>query len=113
MVVGESNIIREPLVGREKTNLPPPHIKLGLMKQFMIALDHDSPCFTYLGQKRRSVSSEKLKAGILDGTQIRLLINDSHFVESMDEKKENAWKAYLLLLSRTFWATKKKGTKLN
>jgi len=71
MVVGESNIIRKPLVGREKIILPPLHIKLGLMKQFMKTLDHDSPCFTYIGQKMRSVSFEKLKAGILDGPQIR------------------------------------------
>jgi len=38
----------------------------------------------------RYVSSEKLKAGILDGTQIRQLINDSHFVNSKNEKEGKA-----------------------
>lgn len=94
MVVGESNIIRKPLVGREKIILPPLHIKLGLMKQFMKALDHDSPCFAYIGQKMRGVSSEKLKAGILDGPQIKQLINDSHF--EMNEKERKAWMAFIL-----------------
>jgi hypothetical protein len=49
MVVGESNINRIPLVGREKIILPLLHIKLELIKQFMKALDHDNPCFAYIG----------------------------------------------------------------
>jgi len=76
----------------------------------MKALDHDSPCFAYIGLKMRGVSSEKLKAGILDGPQIRQLINDSHFVDSMNEK-EGGW--HLFFLSVTFWAIKKQKTMLN
>jgi len=41
MVVGEKNVIAEPLVDRSKIILPPLHIKLGLMKQFVKALDKD------------------------------------------------------------------------
>ena len=33
--VGEENITSKPLVEREKIMLPPIHIKLGLMKQFV------------------------------------------------------------------------------
>jgi len=106
MVIGESNIIREPLVGREKIISPPMHIKLGLMKQFMKALDHDSPCFAYIGLKKRGVSSEKLKAGILDGPQIRQLINDSHFVDCMNEKEGKAWMAFIIVVNN-FLSNKK------
>ncbi|KAL4126753.1 hypothetical protein QTP88_010962 [Uroleucon formosanum] len=81
---------------REKTWLLE---KLGLMKQFIKALDHDSPCFAYTVQKMRGVSSEKFKAGILNGSQIRQLINDSHFVDSMNEKEGKAWMAFILVVN--------------
>ena len=48
MVTGARNIINEPLVDWEKILIPPLHMKLGLMKQFTIALDKDGRCFTYL-----------------------------------------------------------------
>ena len=58
MVVGEGNVIREPLVGRDKIILPPLHIKLGLMKQFVKALDKDGSCFAYIGRKMPGLSTE-------------------------------------------------------
>lgn len=39
MVVGQKNVINEASVQRENIILPPLHIKLGLMKQFVKALD--------------------------------------------------------------------------
>jgi hypothetical protein len=41
MVVGGQNVINEPLVARDRIILPPLHIKLGLMKQFVKALNKD------------------------------------------------------------------------
>ena len=41
LAVGDKNIINEPLVNRDRIILPPLHIKLGLMKQFVKALDKD------------------------------------------------------------------------
>ena len=55
------------------------HIKLGLMKQFVKALNKDSTCFSYLCSVYPVLSSEKLKAGIFDGPQIRKLIKDEDF----------------------------------
>jgi hypothetical protein len=46
--VGQKNVINEPLVDPQKILLPPLHIKLGLMKQFVKALDKDGRCFRYL-----------------------------------------------------------------
>lgn len=71
MVVGEKNIIHAPLVGREKIIFPPLHVKLGLKKQFVKALDTNESCFAYIGRKMPQISTEKLKAGIFDGPQIR------------------------------------------
>ena len=40
------NVINNPLVDRDKILFPPLYIKLGLIKQFTIALDKDGACFT-------------------------------------------------------------------
>ena len=47
MAVGAVNIIKETLVDR-KIILPPLHIKLGLMKQFVKALDEHGDCVNYI-----------------------------------------------------------------
>lgn len=45
LVVGEKNVIYKLLVPREKIILPPLHINLGRMKQFITALDKNGQCF--------------------------------------------------------------------
>ena len=71
MDVGEKNIINEPLVDRNKIIFSPLHIKLGLMKQFVKALNKEGNCFEYFCRTFPGLSNEKLKAGIFDGPQIR------------------------------------------
>ena len=60
--VGEKNVIAEQL-----NSVPPLHIKLGLIKQFVKALDKDGDCFQYICKSFTSLSNKKLKAGIFDG----------------------------------------------
>ena len=81
------NIINEPLVEPEKIILPLLHIKLGLMKQFVKALDFHGDCFKYIGYTFPRLSEEKLKAGVFNGPQIRQLIKDSSFVALMSSKE--------------------------
>ncbi|KAI6656199.1 hypothetical protein LOD99_1537 [Oopsacas minuta] len=56
---------------------------LGLMKQFVKALNKDGTCFNYLCSVYRGLSSEKLKAGIVNVPQIRKLIEDEGFASHM------------------------------
>ena len=91
MVVGAANIIKEPLVDRGKITLPPFHIKLGLMKQFVKALDKHGDCFKYICRSFPGLSMEKLKAGIFDGPQIRKLIMDSNFTKCINAAEASAW----------------------
>jgi hypothetical protein len=44
MLVGGQNVINETLVARDRIILPPLHIKLGLMKQFVKALNKNGSC---------------------------------------------------------------------
>ena len=61
MTVGEYNVLYEPLVSRDKIIFPPPHIKLGLVKQFVKALDKEDACFEYIWKAFPGVTVEKLK----------------------------------------------------
>ena len=64
LAVGDKNIINETLVSRDHIILPPLHIKLSLMKQFVKALDKHGDCFNYIVKKFPGLSMEKMKAGI-------------------------------------------------
>ena len=87
----ERNVINDPL-----------HIKLGLIKQLTKALDKDGGCFTYLCKDFPGLTMEKLKTGIFDGPQIRQLIRDPEFENSMNEVKLEAWKAFVLVVKNFF-----------
>ena len=79
------NIIAEQLIPCDKKIFPPVHIKVGLMKQFINALDKEHDCFQYHCKSFQSLSSEKLKACIFDGPQIEQLMRDHSFCDSMNE----------------------------
>ena len=94
MKPGEKNIINDPLVDRKNIILPPLHIKLGLMKQFVKALDRSGDCFGYICSNCPGLSYEKKKARIFDGPQIRTLLRDHKFVTTMTAVEARAWKAF-------------------
>ena len=64
---GSHNVQSRPLVEPNKILLPPLHIKLGLMKNFVKAMDREGRGFTFLQQKFPLIRLEKLKAGIFMG----------------------------------------------
>jgi hypothetical protein len=106
MVVGGQNVINKPLVARDRIILPPLHIKLGLMKQFVKVLNKDGLCIEYIAHKLPRLDMEKLKAGIFDAPQIRQLINDPHFITSMNEIESCAWSSFVLVV-KNFLGNKK------
>lgn len=61
LVVGEMNVVRESLVDPAKIILPPLHIKLGIMKQFVKAMSKDGDAFKYLHELFPSLSEAKIK----------------------------------------------------
>ena len=82
------------MVDRKNIILPPLHIKLGLMNQFVKALDCSGDCFGYICLTFPGLSYEKKKAGIFDGPQIRTLLRDQYFVTTMTVVEAQAWKAF-------------------
>ena len=91
---GSKNIINEPLVEPSKVLLPPLHIKLGLMKQWVKALNKNGECYQYLQEKFPNISDAKLREGIFDGPQIRKMLRDDNFVTKMNEDERAAWLSF-------------------
>lgn len=91
---GSSNVIKPLLVDETKIFIPPLHLKLCLMKQFVRALDKDGNCFKYVAQKMSKVSEAKLEAGIFDGPQIRTLFNNMIFTKEMINEEKAAWTCF-------------------
>jgi len=55
------------------------HLKLGLKKIFVTAMNQEEAAITYLREKFPRLSKAKLKDGIFIGPQIRDLIKDEYF----------------------------------
>ena len=64
---GKKNIVNSHLVDRKNIILPPLHIKLGLMKQFVKVLDRSGDCFGYNCSNFPGLSYEKKKQAYLMG----------------------------------------------
>ncbi|UYV66602.1 hypothetical protein LAZ67_4002268 [Cordylochernes scorpioides] len=91
---GYKNIANLPLIDSENIYLPPLHIKLGLMKNFVKAMDRNAIGFAYLKQKISSISEAKIKEGIFVGPQIRELQQDGNFQNSLNEVEAAAWNSF-------------------
>jgi hypothetical protein len=95
-VVGKHNVKCKALVDPSKIYLPPLHIKLGLMKNFVRAMDFQGNGFKYLKEKFGAVLTDaKIKAGVFVGPQVRQLINDSDFRSKLSPKEKAAWDAFV------------------
>lgn len=97
LAVGEKNIMHPALVEADKILLPPLHIKLGLIKNFVKAMDRTSPAFRYLHEKFPRLSEAKIKEGVFVGPQIRELFKDDRFNNLLQGNAKQAWKAFRLV----------------
>lgn len=61
--IAASKNINVSLVYDDHIILPPLHINLGLVEQFVNALDKGDPCFIYICSEFPSLNKEKLKTG--------------------------------------------------
>ena len=82
--------------------LPSLHIKLGLFKNFVKALDKNGAGFYYLKETFPRVSDSKIKEGIFVGPQIRALIGDGKF-EDLLSQIENQRGSHLKVLRKVFF----------
>ena len=70
--------------------MPPLHIKLGLIIQFVKALDKDGAAFKYLQNLFPKLSEAKVKGGIFIGPQVKLILKSDEFLETLNAvEKDN------------------------
>ena len=78
--IGRHNVYHQPLVSSANVFLPTLHIKLGLMKNFVKAMDQEGDGFKFLKDFFGAHKSDaKLKAGIFVGPEIRKLMLNEEF----------------------------------
>ena len=73
--------------------LPPLHIKLGLMKNFVEGINKEGQAFRYLRNKFTKISDAKVKEDIFVGPQIRQLMKDPAFDEVLTVQEKETWEA--------------------
>ena len=91
--VGYSNIKWDPLIYPIKILLPPLHINLGLIKQFVKALDMNSDAFKHLQNLFTKISEAKIEAGIFVGPQIKKILDCNEFLEELTTER-TAWNSF-------------------
>ena len=106
LAVGDKNVMNEPLVNRDRAILPPLHIKLGLMKPFVKALDKDGDCFSYIANTFPRLNMEKHKTVIINGPQICKLMQDQNFTACMTLAEWAAWCSYISVMREFLGNTK-------
>ena len=62
------------------------------MKNFANEMDREGSGFAFL-QKFPQISTEKVKAGIFDGPQIREIMKDPMFDETLSEAELSPWQS--------------------
>lgn len=97
--IGEQNIQHMALVKKDNIILPPLHIKLGLVKNFIKALDKEGEAFSYLRIIFQNLSLAKISEGILDGPQIRKLLGNTQFETLLSSDEKAAWSSFRLIVS--------------
>ncbi|GBL65645.1 hypothetical protein AVEN_14073-1 [Araneus ventricosus] len=108
LILGVKNEENEPLVVSEKILLPRLHIKLGLMKNFIKAMDCAGSGFQYLRLKFPKVSETKIKEVIFVGPQFRQLMKYPVLESKLTKKEAAAWASFKEL-QKSFFGNHKAG----
>ena len=77
-----------------KVLLPPLHIKLCFMKNFVKVLHKIGAAIQHLSTVFPGLSAAKLKQGIFAGPQIREVLKNTGFEELLNLKELRAWEAF-------------------
>jgi len=95
--VRKKNVQHPALAEWHKILLLPLHIKLGLMKNFVKAMDQTGSVFKYLAEKFPQLSDEKIKEGVFVGPQIHKLFRDDMFNNLLQGDEKKAWDLFCLV----------------
>ncbi|KAF2882633.1 hypothetical protein ILUMI_23532 [Ignelater luminosus] len=95
-------LLQKKIVAAKRKNTPssknlylilPLHIKIGLMKQFVKALDKGGKRFKCIIKQFPALSDTKVKEGIFNGPEIRKMFRNKKFVATMTNTEKAALKS--------------------
>jgi hypothetical protein len=95
--LGTKNVQHLLLVESCNILLPPLHIKIGLMKNFIKAMDQTGPAFRYLTKKLPGIGAAKMKVVVFIDPQIRNLFGDEQFNHILSGNEKGAWNDFHLV----------------
>lgn len=98
MIPGQQNVIEIALVPKEAIIIPPLHLKLGIVKQFIKAIPKDEQTFQTFWAMFPKISDAKLQEGVLTGPDIGRMINFDEFNRNMPRKYKRAWNSIKLII---------------
>ncbi|GBP23524.1 hypothetical protein EVAR_12805_1 [Eumeta japonica] len=87
------------LLKEKKVLIPPLHIKLGLMKQFVKNLDETSEAFGYLRNFLPKLSEAKVKAEVFISPLIRQVFADEKFSTLLNRTQKASWNSFIAVVS--------------
>ncbi len=96
--IGTQNVKHEPIVDPAKVLIPPLHIKLGLIKQFVKQLDSAGQAFQHVRQLFPKLSETKIKSGVFIGPQVKQLINSDAFARTLSRVERAAWSSFVAVV---------------
>ena len=94
LTAGRFNVKHVPLVNPKNVLLPPLHIKLGLIKCFVRAMDHQGSGFNYLKEKFGSYKSDAKPKLVL---KFEKLFADKNLPKHLNKKELEAWNTLKLV----------------
>ncbi|KAI8114682.1 hypothetical protein CVS40_12971 [Lucilia cuprina] len=89
--VGQNSIEHMPLVPAEKIILPPLHIKLGLIRNFVHAIHSNTAAMLHIKNVFPKLSSSKIAAGVFNGPQLTKLLKCAQFPNLLTPDEKHAW----------------------
>ena len=95
-IIGKKDVVSAPLVDQEKILLPPMHINLGLIKQF---LDKEAEAFKHFVIAFPKLSEANIKGGIFDGPQIKKLMKDHEFTGKLSVLEKRGWQCFISVVN--------------
>ena len=101
------NVENQPLVEPGNILLPAMHLRLGLMKNSVKAMNREAAAFTDLREKFPRLSEAKLREGIFIGPQIRDLIKDEYFDKLLQGDEKAAWDSFKSVVKGFFGETER------
>ena len=93
--VGIHNVKLAPLVDAKKVMLPPLHIKLNLIKQFVKKMNPEGEAFKHIQKLFPKLSEAKVKGGIFVSTHVKRLMQSDSFHEKLSIVERRTWESFV------------------